>query len=401
MAETDGDTTGLAGRHGPPGRTGYADRPLVVTWEATRACGLACRHCRADARPERDPRELDTAEGRALLESVRGFGEPYPIVVFSGGDPLRRPDLAELVRYGTDLGLTMAVTPATTPLLTRDRLLELRDAGTRRVALSVDAATAKRHDAFRGEAGSFDVARRAARSARDMGLSIQVNTTVARSTVEDLPELSRLVEEMDAAMWEVFFLVPVGRGRALEPLSPEEHERVLTWLYRRSRRAPYRVITVEAPFYRRIGRQIEARERRAAADRGAAPPERSGRRFPGSTGDGNGFLFVSHAGEVFPSGFLELPAGDVRHDDLVRVYRDSPIFRTLRDRDALKGKCGACEYRFVCGGSRARAMAVHGDWMEADPFCPYIPEGWEPPPEGAADGGGTGDPGGRVLPLAH
>ena len=401
MVQTDGDTTSLAGRHGPPGRTGYADRPLIVTWEATRACGLACRHCRADARPDRDPRELDTDEGRALLESVRGFGEPYPIVVFSGGDPLRRPDLAELVRYGTDLGLTMAVTPATTPLLTRDRLLELRDAGARRVALSVDAATAERHDAFRGEAGSFDVARRAARAARDMGLPIQVNTTVARSTAEDLPELSRLVERMDAAMWEVFFLVPVGRGTALEPLSPEEHERVLAWLYRRSRRTSYRVITVEAPFYRRIGRQIEARKRRAARDRGERPPEPSGRRFPGSTGDGNGFLFVSHTGEVFPSGFLELSVGNVRNDDLVRVYRDSSIFRTLRDRDALKGKCGACEFRFVCGGSRARAMAVHGDWMEHDPFCPYIPEGWEPSPGEASDGGGTGALEGGSLPLAH
>ncbi len=392
---------GLSGRHASPGREGYADRPLVITWEITRACGLTCRHCRADARPERDPRELDTAEGRAFLESVRAFGDPSPVVVFTGGDPLMRPDLTELVRYGTELGLTMAVTPATTPRLTRRRLAALKEAGARRIALSVDAAAAERHDAFRGERGSFDVALRAAEQAGAMGLPVQVNTTVTRSTVRGLREMAGLVERMGAVMWEVFFLVPVGRGRVLEPLSPLQHERVLGWLYRHSRRAPYRIITVEAPFYRRIGRQIEARERRGSDESidGASMGSRG--RFPGSTGDGNGFVFVSHTGEVLPSGFLPVSAGNVRRDELVRIYRESEVFRKLRDRDALRGKCGACEFRYVCGGSRARAMAVHGDWMGPDPFCPYVPDGWGPDGAGAEIPPGPGGPDDRSLPLTH
>lgn len=392
---------GLSGRHASPGREGYADRPLIITWEVTRACGLACRHCRADARPERDPRELDTDEGRVFLESVRAFGDPSPVVVFTGGDPLMRPDLTELVRHGTELGLTMAVTPATTPRLTAHRLAELKEAGARRIALSVDAATAERHDAFRGEVGSFDVALRAAEQAGTMGLPVQVNTTVTRSTVRGLRDMADLVERMGAVMWEVFFLVPVGRGRLLEPLSPLQHERVLRWLYRTARTAPYRVITVEAPFYRRIVRQMEARRRRGRADDEPAHRREGARRFPGSTGDGNGFVFVSHTGEVLPSGFLPISAGNVRSDDLTRIYRTSEVFRTLRDREALRGKCGACEFRYVCGGSRARAMAVHGHWMEEDPFCPYLPEGWDP---GRARGApaGTGGHGsrGRSLPMA-
>lgn len=398
---TDHDDSGLSGRHGPPGGAGYAERPLVITWEITRACGLACRHCRADARPDRDPRELDTAEGRSFLETIRGFGEPFPVVVFTGGDPLMRSDLTHLVRYGTDLGLTMAVTPATTPRLTRRRLAALKEAGARRIALSVDAAAAERHDAFRGERGSFDVAMRAAGYAGDMGLPIQVNTTVTRFTIRDLREMAVLVERMDAVMWEVFFLVPVGRGRELEPLSPLQHERVLRWLYRHSRRAPYRIITVEAPFYRRIGRQVEARRRRERGGIGGGAPALSRGRFPGSTGDGNGFVFVSHTGEVLPSGFLPVSAGNVRRGDLVRIYRESEVFRKLRDRDALRGKCGACEFRFVCGGSRARAMAVHGDWMGPDPFCPYVPDGWEADGAGAGIPPGPGGPDDRSLPLTH
>lgn len=367
--------------HGPgPGRRGYADAPLVVTWEVTQACDLACRHCRADARPERSWGELSTDEGRALLRQVAGFGERPPVVVFTGGDPLKRPDLFELAEYGTSLGLPMAVTPATTPLLTPAVVQRFASVGIRRMALSVDAATAERHDGFRGEAGSFEIARRAARVAGDVGLPIQVNTTVCRSTLADLPAVAELVERAGAVMWEVFFLVPVGRGTTLEALTPSEHEQVLGWLYRRSRNAPFRVITVEAPFYRRVGRQIELRqktERRAAGESveghlAASAPH-------GSTGDANGFVFVSHRGEVYPSGFLPVAAGDVRDDDIVRIYRESELFRTLRDKDALRGKCGACEFRVICGGSRARAWAVHGDFLAEDPFCPYEPPGWEGP----------------------
>jgi radical SAM protein len=361
-----------------PGRNGYEDAPLVVTWEVTQACELACRHCRADACPGRHPGELDTSEGRALLDQVAGFGDPGPVVVFTGGDPLMRPDLLELARYGTDRGLRMAVTPASTSLLTRDVLERFRDAGIRRVALSLDGATAASHDGFRGEAGSFRIIREAARHAAELDLPIQINTTVCRDTAGELPAIADLVEEMGAVMWEVFFLVPVGRGSMLDALTPWRHEWLLEWLYRRQKAAPFRVITVEAPFYRRVGRQMEAKDKARRRARGETL-DGKGRSAPsGSTGDGNGFVFVSHLGEVFPSGFLPVSAGNVREDHLVELYRRSDLFRWLRDKDRLLGKCGACEFKQVCGGSRARAYAVHGDWLREDPFCPYIPDAYDP-----------------------
>jgi radical SAM protein len=375
-----------------PGRGGHADAPRVVAWEVTRACDLACRHCRADARPGRDAGELTTAEGKALLDRIVGFGDPSPVVVFTGGDPLKRPDLVELAEHGTRRGLRMAVTPATTPLLDRPALEALSDAGVRRVALSVDGAAAARHDAFRGEEGSFGVARRAAAHASELGLPVQINTTVCRDTVDDLPAVADLAEAWGAVMWEVFFLVPVGRGEVLDPLGPTQHETVLEWLYRRQKVADFRLITVEAPFYRRVGRQVEAAAKARRREEGRAAPAEDGEPVPvprGSTGDGDGFLFVSHRGKIFPSGFLPVPAGDVRRDDVVEVYREAPLFRWLRDKDLLRGKCGACEYRWVCGGSRARAFATTGDWRAADPFCPYVPDGWY---ADSASGTGFGGP---------
>lgn len=374
----DGDGFGAGADRPLAGRASHEHAPRVVAWEVTRACDLACRHCRADARPGRDADELSTAEGKALLDRLAGFGDPGPVVVFTGGDPLKRPDLVELADHGTRRGLRMAVTPATTPLLDRPVLEALRDAGVRRVALSVDGATPENHDAFRGEQGSFEVARRAASHAAGLDLPIQINTTVCRDTVDDVPAVADVAEAWGAVMWEVFFLVPVGRGRVLDPLSPTQHETVLEWLYRRQKTADFRLITVEAPFYRRVGRQVEAAAKARLREEGRPTSGDVGGPVPvprGSTGDGDGFLFVSHRGEIFPSGFLPVPAGDVRRDDIVEVYREAPLFRRLRDDDLLRGKCGVCEFRRVCGGSRARAFAVTGDWRAADPFCPYLPDG--------------------------
>lgn len=370
-------TSGIGTAHAARGRLDFDRNPMVVTWEVTRACDLVCKHCRADACPEPARGELDTDEGRRFLDQVASFGDPPPVLVFTGGDPLKRPDLLELVRHGVDAGLPIAVTPASSPLLTRKALRRLVDEGVRRVALSLDGSTPGRHDDFRGEPGSFDTIVRAAGDAADLGLPIQINTTVTASTAPDLPAVADLVEQLGAVMWEVFFLVPVGRGKALRPLSAQGTEDVLDWLYRRQREAPFRLITVEAPFYRRVGRQIEAREkrRRRAEGRPVGPPAHGGP--AGSTGDGKGFVFVSHLGEVFPSGFLPLSAGNVRKDSIVDLYRSSELFRTLRDPEQLEGKCGVCEYRFVCGGARARAYALTGQIMAADPFCPYVPDDHE------------------------
>ncbi len=343
---------------GHPGARDYDRAPLVVTWETSQACDLACDHCRAEADPERHPAELSTAEAIALFEEVARF-EPNPFLVLSGGDPLQRPDLFELLSAAVDVGVTPSVTPATTPRLTESVVDRFAEVGVGRMALSVDGATAGRHDAFRGEEGTFEIAMRAAERAREVGLSIQLNTTVTAETVSDLPAIADLAEKLGAAMWEVFFLVPVGRGDDLAQLSPGRAREVMEWLYRRGREAPYRLITVEAPFYRRVAHEVQLAE-------GETP------RGVGSTGAGNGFVFVSHTGEVYPSGFLPLSAGTVREESLVELYREADVFRRLRDRSSFEGPCGECSFLETCGGSRSRAFAATGNPVGSDPLCPWV-----------------------------
>ncbi|QLD85657.1 TIGR04053 family radical SAM/SPASM domain-containing protein [Natronomonas halophila] len=343
-------------------------RPFVLVWEVTQACELACDHCRADARPGRYPDELTTEEGKRLLEEAADFGDGQ-LVVLSGGDPLLRDDLVDLVDYGTDLGLRMTLTPSGTTSLTREVLEDLKAAGLQRLALSIDGPK-EVHDAFRGEEGSFRQTVDAAIIARELGLPVQINTTVCEATVSTLPAVRDLVAELDAVLWSVFFLVPVGRGRLLENVTSQRAESVLEWLDEISEDAPFGVKTTEAPHYRRVSLQRNG-DPTAAPDNDAI-----GRR--GGIIAGDGFAFVSHTGEVYPSGFLPKPAGDVREDGLVDTYQNAPLFQRLRDRDELQGKCGACEFRHVCGGSRSRAYAATGDPLGSDPLCGYYPEGYEP-----------------------
>jgi radical SAM protein len=345
-------------------------RPLVFIWELTQACDLSCEHCRADAQQQRHPDELSTAEGRQLLDDIREFGEGQ-LVVLSGGDPCKRDDLVELVDYGTDLGLMMTLTPSGTSQLTADIIADLKDAGLRRVALSIDGATARSHDEFRGEEGSFEETMRAAQAVRDAGLPLQVNTTVCDWTVEQLPGLRNLVADLDAVLWSVFFLVPVGRGRVLDPISPDHSEEVMEWLSTVSEEASFGLKTTEAPHYRRVQLQGEA------ADESNRSAPSSGRR--GGVIAGDGFAFVSHTGEMYPSGFLPESAGNVHEHDPVNLYRNSELFEQLRNRDALEGKCGVCPFRNVCGGSRSRAYAYTGNPLASDPLCPYVPPEYDGP----------------------
>lgn len=353
---SDGPGGARASSGHPAGRD-YDETPLIVTWEATQACALACDHCRADAQEQRDPAELTTSEVEDLLDQVVDFGTPGPIFVISGGDPLERPDLFEIIDASVERGIPTAVTPATTPDLDRATVRELADRGVRRMAVSLDGASARSHDEFRGEEGTFDRAMKAAAYAEEVGLSIQVNTTVTAETVSRLPEIANLVEYLGAAAWEVFFLVPIGRGIELAQISPERAREVMAWLHDRQDDAPFRLITVEAPFYRRVA--MEAAE------------DQSGRQ-PGTTGAGKGFVFVSHTGEVFPSGFMPEAAGNVRAESLVDIYREGDLMGDLRNPDAFTGPCGTCEYRAVCGGSRSRAYAATGNPQGSDPLCPWV-----------------------------
>jgi AdoMet-dependent heme synthase len=351
--------------------------PFLVIWETTQACDLACKHCRAEAKPSRDPRELSNAEAMKLLEDVRRFG---PVVfVFSGGDALKRPDIVELVAHGSGLGLRMAITPATTSLASRAMLQDLKDAGLSRLAVSLDGSNPDIHDAFRRVEGSFAHGLRILETAREVGLSTQVNTVVARHTLADLQGLCRLMAGLGIVFWEVFFLIPMGRARPEDVASAAEFEEVFLRLYDLSKDAPFDIKATAAPHYNRLVLQRKVAERQAGSGSsdvltdGLAHSLADGIGRARGVNDGDGFMFISHTGEIFPSGFLPMSAGNVRLHDLVDVYRHAPLFRQLRNRSAIKGKCGVCEYLPICGGSRARAYAVTGDPFESEPFCAHLP----------------------------
>lgn len=350
------------------GAVDFDRAPFTIAWEVTRSCAYACAHCRAEAQPRRDPDELDTEEGMRLIDSLARFGRP--ILVFTGGDPLMRRDVFDLTRHADERGLRVSLTPTATALPTRRRMKAALAAGVRRVAFSIDGARPETHDAFRGFAGSFERTMSGMANARAEGMPLQVNTTVCANNVAELESLAEQLATWEVVQWSVFFLVPVGRGRMLEMLDAQEHESTLEWLHALAGSAPFDVKATAAPQYRRIVRRNSARTA------GAGFRFADGLHRPGmgkGVSDGRGFMFVSHTGEVMPSGFLPLSAGNIRRRDPVEIYRDSQLFRELRDPDALKGKCGRCEFREVCGGSRARAYAVTGDHLAPDPSCPYVP----------------------------
>jgi AdoMet-dependent heme synthase len=309
---------------------------------------------------------------------VRRFG---PIIfVFSGGDCMKRNDIVELIAYGTQLGLRMAITPATTPLTTREKLQAMKDAGLSRLAISLDGSHPGIHDEFRRVDGSFKHGLRILKTSQEIGLSTQVNTVVARHNLDDFEALIALMTEVGIVFWEVFFLIPMGRARPEDVASAEQFEAVFERLYELSKTAPFDIKATAAPQYSRVVLQKKVAERRAGGESdndvltdGVAFSLTDGIGRARGVNDGDGFLFVSHTGDIYPSGFLPVKAGNIRDDDLVETYRNAPLFRSLRDRSQLKGKCNVCEYRPVCGGSRARAYAVTGDYLEAEPFCAHVP----------------------------
>ena len=353
--------------------------PFLVIWETTQSCALACRHCRASARPWRDPRELTTEEGKRLIGQIAEMGTP--LLVLSGGDPTNRPDLLELVRFAKACGLRTATIPAATSTLERSMVVALKEAGLDQMALSLDFPNAERHDAFRGVPGAYAKTLEAARWARELELPLQINTTVCGETAPYLEEMAEFVEKLGVVFWEVFFLIPMGRGRGLAELTASQCERLFAVLYDAQKKGRFIVKVTEAPHYRRHVFQRESHDRLHRKDGVAMPAMLTQSEGPGHTlglaprgvNAGKGFLFVSHVGEIYPSGFLPLMAGNVRTDDVADVYRNSPVFRALRDAGWLKGRCGRCEFREICGGSRARALALTSDAYETDPWCAYEP----------------------------
>jgi radical SAM protein len=358
----------------------FSEAPFLVIWETTQACDLACTHCRASARPERNPAELTTAEGERLLVETAEMGTP--VFILSGGDPVKRPDLCHLIAHGKKAGLRVGTIPAATAMLTEDFVQRLRDAGLDQMALSLDFPRADLHDAFRGVPGAFAKTMAAVEWAHRAELPLQINTTLTARSVPFLEEMAALVERLGIVFWEVFFLVPVGRGTALDGLTPAECEAAFEILYRVQRRSPFILKVTEAPHYRRYVAQHEAEtDRRRAPDARAMPRMLTRSEGPGHTvglaprgvNAGNGFAFVSHTGDVYPSGFLPVRAGNVRTRPLADIYRRTPLFLTLRKPHALRGRCGRCEYNAICGGSRSRAYALTGSLLATDPWCAYEP----------------------------
>ncbi len=345
----------------------FDQAPMLVIWEVTQACDLACVHCRASAQPDRHPAELTTEQGYRLLDEIRSFGEP--LMVFTGGDPLKRPDLFELIRYAVKIGLRTNVTPSATPLLTAEAIERFKAAGISRMAISLDGPDAPSHDDFRGIPGTFERAMFALRHARDIGLDTQLQTTVTRRNMGRLTEMAEIAKEVRTKMWSLFFLIVTGRAAEGDDLAAPEYESVFEFMYELSKTAPFGIKTTEAMHYRRYVAQ------RIKAEHGVTENENAkgvAWRTAGVS-DGKGFVFVSHQGEIFPSGFLPVTGGNVLRESLTDVYRNSDLFRTLRDTTQREGKCGICEYQKICGGSRSRAFALTGNYLAEDPRCVYQP----------------------------
>ena len=370
----------------------FNQRPFTVVWEATRACDLACIHCRAEARAARDPSELNFAEVQELVQNVKAFGSPYPIFVLTGGDPAKRPDIFDIIKYARSEGLRVAMTPSATPLISRDAVRRFAEAGLVRLAVSLDGKDGAAHDGFRGVPGSFERTLKILDWCREFGLESQIHTTVTRHVLADLPAIAAMIAERGIKLWALFLLIAVGRAARPEirrlNLNARQFESLFHWLYDLAKSAPFDVTPREGYHYRRVLLQRRAAElavpveqllaestARSLTPSEVAPHGKATKilRAPLGVNDGKGVVFISHTGDVQPSGFLNLVGGNLRSQSLAEIYRASETFVRVRDFTQLKGKCGLCEFKSICGGSRSRAYAIAGDPMRSDPYCVYQP----------------------------
>jgi AdoMet-dependent heme synthase len=373
----------------------FNQRPFTVVWETTRACDLACVHCRAEANPRRSAAELSFEEAQALVHAIKAFGKPYPLFILTGGDPAKRTDIFDIIAYACAEGLRVAMTPSATPLITRDAVRRFVDAGLVRLALSLDGKDALTHDRFRGVAGSFNRTLDILDWCREFGLETQIHTTVTRHVLDDLPAIAEMIGQRGIKLWALFLLIAVGRAARLEirrlNLNARQFESLFHWLYDLTKSAPFDVTPREGYHYRRVLLQRRAAELGVTGEdllvnaekKEWTPTELASStqatrivRAPLGVNDGKGIVFVSHQGDVQPSGFLNLIGGNVRRESLTDIYRNSPVFLRVRDYSLIKGKCGVCEFKNICGGSRSRAYAITGDSMRSDPYCVYQPAAW-------------------------
>jgi len=364
-------------------RGDLSEAPIFVCWETTKACLLACRHCRAKAIRKPMPGELSHEQGVKLIDQLMEFGEPSPALLLTGGDPLMRDDFFDLIEHAKRHGIYVAVAASVTPKLNEATVSRMKKMGVDIMSLSLDGASPETHDRLRGVKGTWRDTIRALKLAKQVGLRAQINTTVMRSNVNELAEIFHVVRETGAVAWEVFFLIRTGRGASLESLEASECEEIMHFLFDAAHYGvPVR--TAEGPHFRRVraerqrgidlpsGELYRSLASRLRTLEGVSTNSPSLKSTP--TRDGKGILFVAYDGEVYPSGFLPLGTGKVPGDSLSSIYKSNPLFIALRDSSKLKGRCGICDYREICGGSRSRAFAEFGDPFAEDPACPYVPQ---------------------------
>ncbi|HZJ03265.1 MAG TPA: heme b synthase [Thermoleophilia bacterium] len=361
--------------------------PKLIAWEVTRSCNLSCRHCRASAEKGPYPGELTTAQGKALVDDIAAFANP--VLIMTGGDPLMREDIWELAEYAIhQAGLRVVMSPNGT-LVTPEAARKMKEVGIPRISISIDFPTAEMHDEFRGVSGAFEGAVRGVKTALEAGVQVQINSTITKLNVDFLDDLLNLSKELGAVAFHPFLLVPTGRGKQLGPeeLPPEDYERTLNWVYERQKTSDIFFKPTDAPHYHRIMRQRAKEDGTDLSELKMHPHSHA--MMAGGVGRsrghgdmdshskgclaGTGFCFISHTGKVQPCGYFDVVAGDVKQQPFSEIWRTSELFGDLRDVSKLKGKCGICEYRRVCGGCRARAYEITGDYLAEEPYCVYEP----------------------------
>ncbi len=339
----------------------------LVAWETTRNCNLACMHCRASATQGPFSGELDTDASFRLFDQIAQVGKP--IIILTGGEPLLRTDIFDIAKYGTDKGLRMVMAPNGT-LITENFAKQMADSGIQRISISLDGATRENHDRFRGVDGAFEGALRGIRLAKDAGIEFQINTTITKTNLHEIPKIQDLAVKLGAVAHHIFLLVPTGRGKYIvdQEITASEYERTLNWFYDQKEKTPLQLKATCAPHYYRILRQRAKQEGKSVTFK----THEMDAMTRGCLG-GTGFCFISHRGIVQPCGFLDVDCGDITQASFADIWNRSDIFLSLRNFDELKGKCGACEFKKVCGGCRARAYEATGDFLAEEPLCSYQP----------------------------
>lgn len=336
--------------------------PRVVAWESTRACNYACQHCRAQAQKQADPNQLTTQEAKVMVDQIAVFCKP--VFIISGGDPLLRRDIFEIAEYANGMGLRVVMSPSGSNI-TPQVIEKMKTAGVRMISLSLDGSSAAVHDGFRQVKGAFDLAMQNMKLARENLMAFRINTTVTQHNLADLPNILKLAVDVGAVEWDVFMLVPTGRGKIQMEITPEQYEETLKDVYKASLTSPIPIKVTCAPQYSRI-----------TAQHSKSQPKNMGTHGAGGRGcmAGNGFCFISHIGEVYGCGFLPIKAGSIREKSFQEIYQNSDLFQKLRNPALLKGKCGACSYKTTCGGCRARAFSASKNFLQEEPFCNHHPE---------------------------